>query len=32
MSVKLMDGTYYEIVGGMEEDIIKKITLDFFKV
>ena len=25
MSVKLMDGTYYEIVGGMEEDIIKKV-------
>ena len=25
MSAKLMDGTYYEIVGGMSEDIIKKV-------
>lgn len=24
MKAKLMNGTYYEIVGGMEEDIIKK--------
>ncbi len=26
MSAKLMDGIYYEIVGGMEEDIIKKVS------
>lgn len=26
MSAKLMDGIYYEIVGGMEEDIVKKVS------